>query len=256
MGVELPVRRIAGGDRAQAGEGVDTTAARPGDGAPRAEVLASRRELLPRNSGSTPAQEGRDVVLVLVAGLVDGRLAPDRDRRVRCDAGAVASAGSRRTTWGLGSAGRGGGATTGPAPRPPRAPARPARTLRAMARLRSSRPWNPVAMTVIFTSLPSRSSMTDPKMMLASGSAADWAMETASFTSKRVRLGPPVMLTSRPVAPSRVTSSSSGELMAACMASIARLLAGGAAGAHERHALAAHDGAHVGEVDVDDAVAR
>ena len=45
----------------------------------------------------------------------------------------------------------------------------------------------------------------------------------SSFTSKSVRLGPPVMFTRRPVAPSRVTSSSSGELMAACMASTARL---------------------------------
>ena len=65
--------------------------------------------------------------------------------------------------------------------------------------------------------------MTDPKMMLASGSAASAIRLQASFISASVRSGPPVMLSRMPVAPLIDTSSSSGELMACCAASTARL---------------------------------
>ena len=76
----------------------------------------------------------------------------------------------------------------------------------------------------------------------------------ASLISCSVMSGPPVMLMSTPVAPSMVTSSSSGEEIACVAAADGASFAAGAAGAHERHALFAHDRPHVGEVDVDDAV--
>ena len=47
----------------------------------------------------------------------------------------------------------------------------------------------PVAMTVIATSSPMRSSMTVPKMMFASGSAVSLMISAASSTSNRPRLG-------------------------------------------------------------------
>jgi len=59
------------------------------------------------------------------------------------------------------------------------------------------------------------SSITAPKMMLASSWAASCTRVEASFTSQRVMSGPPVMLISTPRAPSMETSSSSGLEMAA-----------------------------------------
>src|SRR5205807_1566741 len=80
---------------------------------------------------------------------------------------------------------------------------------------------NAVAITEIFTSPPIRSSMTAPKMMLASGSAAAWMISAASFTSKRVRSGPPVMVNRTPRAPS-IDCSRSGDMIAWRAASAAR----------------------------------
>ena len=58
---------------------------------------------------------------------------------------------------------------------------------------------------------------------------------------------------SRPRAPFIDTSSSSGLAIAASAARIARRVAGRLAGAHHRLAHLAHDGADVGEVEIDQA---
>ena len=76
----------------------------------------------------------------------------------------------------------------------------------------------PVAMTVILTSSFMFSSITEPKMMLASSCAASWISVSASLTSCSVRSRPPVMLIRMPVAPSIETSSSSGLEIACCIA--------------------------------------
>ena len=102
------------------------------------------------------------------------------------------------------------------------------------------------------TSSLMRSSMTAPKMMLASGSAAFWMISAASLTSNRPRSRPPVMLSRMPVAPS-IDSSSSGEEIAALGGVGGAVLAGAGADAHQRRAGVAHDRAHVGEVEVDQA---
>src|SRR6266508_4120049 len=90
-----------------------------------------------------------------------------------------------------------------------------ARTSRERPRFRSpSYRSNPAAMTVIRTSSPRASSMTAPKMMLASG-CADWqTISAASFTSNRPRSDGPDTLSSRPRAPSMLASRS-GLAMAA-----------------------------------------
>ena len=62
----------------------------------------------------------------------------------------------------------------------------------------------PVAMTVTLTSSRIRSSMTVPKMMLASGSAASLITSAASLTSNRPRSLPPVTLNRMPRAPGDV----------------------------------------------------
>ena len=69
-------------------------------------------------------------------------------------------------------------------------------------------------MTVTRTSSPIASSMTLPKMMLASGWATPWMISAASLTSNRPRSGPPAMLRRMPLAPS-IDASSSGLVMAA-----------------------------------------
>ena len=104
-------------------------------------------------------------------------------------------------------------------------PSRPRAGLRPMPGAGCSIAWElkPVAITVMRTSSPAFASMTEPKMMFASGSAASAIRLHASFTSASVRSGPPVMLIRMPVAPLIDTSSSSGELIACCAASIARL---------------------------------
>src|SRR5947209_2581215 len=66
-------------------------------------------------------------------------------------------------------------------------------------------------MTVIFISSRNDSSITAPKMMLASSSADSRIIELASLTSYRVRSGPPVMLMSTPFAPCMVASSRRGD---------------------------------------------
>src|SRR2546428_120865 len=66
------------------------------------------------------------------------------------------------------------------------------------------------------------SSITAPKMMLASSSASSWMSVAASFTSCRLRSGGPVMLMSTPRAPEIERSSRSGLEIAFCAASTAR----------------------------------
>ena len=95
--------------------------------------------------------------------------------------------------------------------------------------------------------------MTDPKMMLAPGSAASSIRLAASVTSDSVKSGPPVMLIRMPVAPLIETSSSSGELMACCGRLQGPLVALAPPGSHQRPPHAGHDRPHVGEVDVDQA---
>ena len=80
----------------------------------------------------------------------------------------------------------------------------------------------PVAMTVMWISSLNASSITAPKMILASGCAVLRMISAASFTSNRVRSGPPVTLKRMPRAPSMVTSSS--ELAIAFSAASAALL--------------------------------
>ena len=65
------------------------------------------------------------------------------------------------------------------------------------------------------------SSITAPKMMLASGCATAWMISAASFTSKSPRSEPPAMLRTMPRAPS-IDASSSGDVMAARAALAAR----------------------------------
>ena len=76
-------------------------------------------------------------------------------------------------------------------------------------------------MTVTRTSSPISSSMTAPKMMLASGWATPWMISAASLTSKRPRALPPEMLRRMPRAPS-IDASSSGLEIAARAAATAR----------------------------------
>ena len=80
--------------------------------------------------------------------------------------------------------------------------------------LPSSHRSKPAAMTVTRTSSPISSSMTVPKMMLASGWATPWMTSAASFTSNRPRSLPPAMDSRIPRAPS-IDASSSGLEMAA-----------------------------------------
>src|SRR5437867_3752282 len=67
-----------------------------------------------------------------------------------------------------------------------------------------------------------RSSITAPKMMFASGSAAAWMISAASLTSNSARSGPPVIVNSTPRAPS-MDCSRSGDWMAWRAASAARV---------------------------------
>ena len=77
-------------------------------------------------------------------------------------------------------------------------------------------------------------------------------ISAASLTSNRPRSWPPVMFSRMPVAPS-TDSSSSGEEIAFLAASAARFSPPARADAHQRRAGVAHDRAHVGEVEVDQA---
>ena len=80
----------------------------------------------------------------------------------------------------------------------------------------------PVAITVMRTSSCSVSSITAPKMMLASSCAASWTIFAASSTSWMDMSGPPVKLMRMPRAPSMDVSSSSGLATAFWAASSAR----------------------------------
>ena len=114
--------------------------------------------------------------------------------------------------------------------------------------------WNPVAITVIFTSSFIASFRTTPKLICASSLAvAPRISEQASFTSCRLSLLDPVMLISTPRAPLTPPSSMSGELMAWRAASMEAFSPLRRRGAHHRVAHAQHDGADVGEVAIDQA---
>ena len=69
-------------------------------------------------------------------------------------------------------------------------------------------------MTVTRTSSPISSSMTVPKMMLASAWATPWMTSAASLTSNRPRSLPPAMVNRMPRAPSMEASSSGLEMAA------------------------------------------
>ena len=60
----------------------------------------------------------------------------------------------------------------------------------------------PVATTVICTLSPKFSSITEPKIMFASGSAASEMISAASLISNKLKLELPVMLSKIPFAPS------------------------------------------------------
>ena len=110
----------------------------------------------------------------------------------------------------------------------------------------------PAAMTVTLTSSPISSSMTVPKMMLASWWATPWMISAAAFISNSPMLDGPVMLSSTPRAPS-IADSSSGLEIAALAAETARFVAAGLADAHQCRAGVGQDHLHVGEVGVDQA---
>ncbi len=82
-------------------------------------------------------------------------------------------------------------------------------------------PSKPAAITVMRSSSPKESSMTVPKMMLASACAASRTNLAAVSTSLIPRLDPPAMLSSTPCAPS-IDASSSGDAMAPSAAASAR----------------------------------
>ena len=118
--------------------------------------------------------------------------------------------------------------------RPSSSPGAPDAALRRCGSrpLPSSHRSKPAAMTVTRTSSPISSSMTAPKMMLASGWATPWMTSAASLTSNRPRSLPPEMLSRMPRAPS-MEASSSGLEMAARAASSARPSPAAVADAHE-----------------------
>src|SRR5690606_1584619 len=84
-----------------------------------------------------------------------------------------------------------------------------------------SPPSKPAATTVTRTSSPRVSSMTVPKMMLASGCAASCTRRAASLISKMPRFEPPWIERSTPCAPS-IDASSSGLATASSAALMAR----------------------------------
>ena len=110
----------------------------------------------------------------------------------------------------------------------------------------------PVAMTVIETSSPMRSSMTVPKMMFASGSAVSLMISRrlVDLEQAEARAAGDVeqdALGARDVdLEQRAGDRLAGGLRGA-------VLAARAADAHERGAGVLHDRAHVGEVEVDEA---
>ena len=79
-----------------------------------------------------------------------------------------------------------------------------------------------VAITVILIAPVKRSSITAPKIMLASGSAESWIKFIASLISNKLISGQPVTFTNRALAPWIEVSSSNGLEIARCTASIAR----------------------------------
>src|ERR1700733_7084576 len=110
----------------------------------------------------------------------------------------------------------------------------------------------PAAITVTRTSSPSESSMTVPKMMLASWWAASCTSDAASLISNNPRSLPPAIDISTPCAPlkgafwQRRVDRDLGGLERATVAA-------SRTDTHQRRARTRHDALDVGEVDVDQA---
>jgi hypothetical protein len=122
------------------------------------------------------------------------------------------------------------------------------------SRRRRRRPWppKPVAITVTWTSPPIESSITAPKMTFAFWSAAPGDDLGRLVDLEEADVEPPVTLSRIPVAPS-IDASSSGEETAGAGCLGGAVLARRAPMPHQRRAGVAHDRAHVGEVEVDEA---
>ena len=119
--------------------------------------------------------------------------------------------------------------------------------------VRHRRGRSPVAMTVTRTSPCMAGSLPAPKMISASSPTASWMISLICVASPSVRSSPPVMLMQhagragdRDVVEQRARDGLLRGLHGA-------VLAAADAGAHQRRAAVLHDGAHVGEVHVDDA---
>ena len=120
---------------------------------------------------------------------------------------------------------------------------------------RASRFSKPVAMTVIFTS--SLDVLVDDRaeddVRLLVGGVLDQGERLVDLVQRHVAAAGDVdQDAGRAVDAGRPRAA--GELIACCIARQRALVARGAAGAHQRAALVAHDRLHVGEVDVDEAV--
>jgi hypothetical protein len=113
-----------------------------------------------------------------------------------------------------------------------------------------------VATTVTRIWLAMSGSITVPTTTVASSEANCLMTLPTSWNSPIDRSMPAVTLTRMPCAPARLMSSSSGLEIAASAASRARSSPAAAARSHHRHAGFRHDGAHVGEIDVDQARPR
>ncbi len=121
-------------------------------------------------------------------------------------------------------------------------------------RARRSGIWSrkPVAITVIFTSSPIRSSSTAPKMMFASSCAAAWISDDASFTSRelqRARTGDVDQDSPRSVDRSRFQQRRRHRRLRRFYRAIR---ARAHRRAHHRVAHAGHRRLHIGKVAVDD----
>ena len=109
----------------------------------------------------------------------------------------------------------------------------------------------PVAITVTRISSCSVSSITAPKMITASGSAASAMISAASLTSKRPRLLLPVMLSRMPRALDGSFEQRAGDRLFCGFDG--PVFAGGPSDPHQGRAGAGHDGANVREIEVDEA---
>ena len=211
---------------------------------------ARSRQRRQARGSARAAEEARDLEVV---GVVAGRRTPtgSTTRAAVAVRGARPRRGPRARRA---RRSRSSGCAAARAPRGSRAARGPPRRYRRRALAREAAPWRlpskPVAMTVIATSSPRRSLKLVPKMMFASGSAAERISSAASVTSNRdmfERAGDVEQdaLGARDVdLEQRAGDGLAGRLDGA-------VLAGRPADAHERRAGVLHDRPHVGEVEVD-----